>query len=69
MSLNLNDAALASAFPRNFGSVVKRRSSGNRVVALQYALGRLGFLEDLCDGSFGPITEAALKAFPRLGAI
>jgi len=65
MSLNLKDAALASAYPRTFGSVVKRRSSGNRVVALQYALGRLGFLKDLCDGSFGPITESALKAFQR----
>lgn len=65
MSLNLQDSALASAFPRNFGSEIKRRSSGNRVVAVQYALGRLGFLRDLCDGSFGPITESALKAFQR----
>ena len=65
MSLNLKDAALASAFPTNFGSVVKRRSSGNRVVAVQYALGRLGYLKDLCDGSFGPITESAVKAFQR----
>lgn len=65
MSLNLQDGALASAFPRSFGSEIKRRSSGNRVVAVQYALGRLGFLKDLCDGSFGPITEAALKSFQR----
>lgn len=65
MSLNLKDNALARAFPQNFGSVVKRRSSGNRVVALQYALGRLGHLRGLCDGSFGPITEAAVKSFQR----
>ena len=65
MSLNLKDNALARAFPQNFGSVVKRRSSGNRVVALQYSLGRLGHLKDLCDGSFGPITEAAVKSFQR----
>ena len=65
MSLNLKDSALSSAFPQSFGSVVKRRSSGNRVVALQYALGRLGHLRDLCDGSFGPITEAAVKSFQR----
>ncbi|MGB1311845.1 MAG: peptidoglycan-binding domain-containing protein, partial [Leucothrix sp.] len=65
MSLNLTDTALAKAFPRNFGSAIKRGSSGNRVVALQYALGRLGFLTDLCDGKFGPLTEAALMAFQR----
>jgi len=65
MSLNLKDTALASVFGANFDGVVERRSSGNRVVAIQYALGRLGYLEDLCDGSFGPITESALKAFQR----
>jgi len=65
MSLNLKDTALDKAFPDNFSGTIKRGSRGNTVVATQYALGRLGHLTDLCDGSFGPITEAAVKSFQR----
>ena len=63
MSIRFKDNALAKAFPSNFASFVRRGARGNQVVAAQYALGRLGYLDDLCDGSFGPITERAVRAF------
>ena len=63
MSIRFKDSALAKAFPSNFASFVRRGARGNQVVAAQYALGRLGYLNDLCDGSFGPITERAVRAF------
>ena len=63
MSIRFKDNALAKAFPSNFASFVRRGARGNQVVAVQYALGRLGYLDDLCDGSFGPITERAVRAF------
>ncbi|WP_245929761.1 peptidoglycan-binding protein [Leucothrix pacifica] len=63
MSISFKDTALAKAIPSNFASFIRRGARGNQVVAVQYALGRLGYLDDLCDGSFGPITERAVRAF------
>ena len=63
MSIQFKDAALAKAIPSNFASFISRGARGNKVVAVQYALGRLGYLDDLCDGSFGPITERAVRDF------
>ena len=63
MSIRFKDAALAKAIPSSFASFIRRGARGNQVVAVQYALGRLGYLDDLCDGSFGPITERAVRAF------
>lgn len=72
---NLVDRALAKAFPRGLTSYLARGSAGTGVVAVQYALGRLGFLRSLCDGSFGGMTELALinfqnsKALPATGIV
>lgn len=63
MSIRFKDRALATAIPSGFASFIRRGARGNKVVAVQYALGRLGYLDDLCDGSFGPITERAVRAF------
>lgn len=57
------DQALAKAFPRGLSGTLARGSSGTGVVAIQYALGRLGYLRYLCDGSFGGMTELALINF------
>lgn len=59
----LKDKALANGFPNGLRADLKRGASGNAVVAVQYALGRLGYLNDLVDGSFGGLTEKALQAF------
>lgn len=59
----LRDTALAKGFPNGLRAEIKRGASGSAVVAVQYALGRLGYLKDLCDGAFGGNTEQALKAF------
>lgn len=63
MSIRFKDSALAKAIPSSFASFIRRGARGNQVVAIQYALGRLGYLDDLCDGGFGPITERAVRAF------
>ena len=57
------DNALRNAFGSNFNGTVKRGNKGNKVVAVQYALGRLGHLHYICDGSFGRLTEAAVRSF------
>jgi len=44
-------------------SPVRRGASGSAVVALQWALARLGHYGSLVDGAFGPRTDAALRAF------
>lgn len=62
-STHLADRALAKAFPRGLSANLGRGSSGTGVVAIQYALGRLNYLQALCDGSFGGITEQALLKF------
>jgi peptidoglycan hydrolase-like protein with peptidoglycan-binding domain len=59
----LRDKALANGFPNGLRAELKRGASGNAVVAIQYTLGRLGYLKGLCDGAFGGMTEQALKAF------
>ena len=62
-SIHLLDRALANAFPRGLTANLGRGSSGTGVVAVQYTLGRLGYLQALCDGSFGELTEQALLNF------
>ncbi len=63
------DNALAAAFPRGFSGQLANGAAGNSVVAVQYALGRLGYLHDLCDGQFGGLTEQAIKAFQTQHAL
>jgi len=71
------DAAIAAAFPRGFAgaSTVASGARGDAVVAIQYALGRLGHLHDVVDGRFGPKSASAVKAFqkgaglPETGAV
>lgn len=62
------DAALRKAFPSGLNGEIARGANGTTVVALQYALGRLGYLHDLCDGKFGGNTENAVKAFQTANA-
>ena len=57
------DAALAKAFGSGFSGVVAAGARGDRVVAAQYALGRLGFFHTPVDGGFGPKTADAVRAF------
>lgn len=45
------------------GATLRRGASGSQVVALQQALARAGFDPGGVDGSFGPKTERAVKAF------
>lgn len=61
----LQDAALKNAFPSGFDKIIKKDSKGTQVVAIQYALGRLGHLHDLCDGDFGRKTQRALISFQK----
>ena len=62
---DLQDAALKNAFPSGFESIIKRGSKGTQVIAIQYALGRLGHLKDLCDGDFGRKTQRAVISFQK----
>ena len=62
-SLALADKALAAAFPGGAGLPVSVGATGPRATAIQYALGRLGFLHDLADGVFGPKTRSAVRSF------
>lgn len=57
------DLALRNAFPNGLAGEMARGANGAGVVAVQYGLGRLGYLHDLCDGKFGGNTETAVKAF------
>jgi peptidoglycan hydrolase-like protein with peptidoglycan-binding domain len=57
------DAAISKTFADNFNGEIKRGDGGDKVVAIQYALGRLGHLRDVCDGNFGGKTLAAVKSF------
>jgi peptidoglycan hydrolase-like protein with peptidoglycan-binding domain len=61
----LADPALHSAFPSGLAASLRSGARGPQVVAVQYALGRLGYLTSLADGSFGPATAAAVAAFQR----
>lgn len=59
----LRDVALANAFGTTARFPIQNGNRGPQVVALQYALGRLGWLLSTIDGSFGNITKAAVQAF------
>ncbi len=61
----LRDAALARAFASGLPTPLTRGATGVRVIALQYALGRLGHLTAIADGQLGPRTADALRAFQR----
>ncbi|MBU0655266.1 MAG: peptidoglycan-binding protein [Gammaproteobacteria bacterium] len=63
------DPAIRKAFPNGLQGEMARGASGTTVVAVQYALGRLGYLHDLCDGKFGGNTENAVKAFQTSVAV
>lgn len=59
----IRDTAFRRAFPKGFRGIFKRGSRGKQVVAIQYALGRLGYLEDSCDGVYGKLSTAAVRKF------
>src|SRR5690349_10995985 len=55
--------------PNISGGMLQRGSKGPEVLALQKALAAAGFNPQGLDGSFGPKTEAALRAFQRAARI
>ncbi len=55
--------------PPTSGGMLQRGSKGPDVLALQKALLAAGFNPQGLDGSFGPKTEAALRAFQRAAGI
>ncbi|MDP3502652.1 MAG: peptidoglycan-binding domain-containing protein [Myxococcales bacterium] len=57
------DAALKNAFAAPDSLPLARRQNGDRTVAVQYALARLGVDVGAVDGKFGPGTERAVKTF------
>lgn len=59
----IKDTAFRRAFPKGFSGIFKRGSQGKQVVAIQYALGRLGYLKDSCDGFYGKLSTVAVRAF------
>jgi peptidoglycan hydrolase-like protein with peptidoglycan-binding domain len=59
----LRDKALARAFPGGMTTSLTRGAQGTPVLAVQYALGRLGIFNASADSSFGPKTAAAVTAF------
>lgn len=59
------DPALTSAFPGGLAAPLAQGARGTPVVAVQYALARLGHLPSLVDGAFGPKTAASVAAFQR----
>lgn len=59
----LVDAALKTAFAAPGSFPLARGARGDRAVAVQYGLARLGFVVGTVDGQFGPGTERAVKAF------
>jgi len=62
-TLYLRDTALSQAFPAGLSTDLARGERGLDVVALQYALGRLGHLNDQADGIYGRLTAAGVEAF------
>jgi peptidoglycan hydrolase-like protein with peptidoglycan-binding domain len=62
-ALVLKDAALKSTFSTAGSVPLARGTNGDRAVAVQYALARLGLEVGTVDGKFGPGTERAVKAF------
>ncbi len=61
--IKFKDSALRNSFNKNFEGEIKRGNRGDKVVAIQYALGRLGYLEYVCDGDFGGLTLTAVQSF------
>lgn len=59
----LADSALKTAFAAADSLPLARGTNGDRAVAVQYGLARLGFPVGTVDGKFGPGTERAVKAF------
>ncbi len=57
------DAALKTAFAGPGSLPLARGTTGDRAVAVQYGLARLGYAVGSVDGQFGPGTERAVKAF------
>lgn len=57
------DLALAAAFPNPNDATIDGDAAERRATAVQYALGRLGFFKIRVDGSFGPMSRAALESF------
>lgn len=57
------DSAIKKTFTAHFNGKIKQGDNGDKVVAIQYALGRLGYLDYLCDGNFGRLTQAAVQSF------
>ena len=64
---NSDADALVRQFQRVQGqsAVLQKGSSGPEVEQLQHRLQKLGFYEVTPDGTFGPITEAAVSEFQR----
>ncbi|MCK5917455.1 MAG: peptidoglycan-binding protein [Cocleimonas sp.] len=62
-STEFKDAAISKTFANNFNGEIKGGDSGDKVVAIQYALGRLGHLDYVCDGDFGGRTLTAVQSF------
>jgi peptidoglycan hydrolase-like protein with peptidoglycan-binding domain len=60
----LRDAALVNGMGTP-PPTLAQGSAGRPVVALQYALGRLGLLDDLADGSYGRRTRSAVESLQR----
>lgn len=49
--------------------VLKKGMKGNDVKTLQTALKNLGFFSDTANGVYGPVTEAAVKAFQKVNGL
>ena len=64
-SMQLKDNALKAALPNGLSTDLVRGSKNTAVVAVQYALGRLGYLKGKADGSFGGMTQAAVEDFQQ----
>lgn len=65
-SSEFKDAAIRNTFSKDFSGEMTRGDEGNKVVAIQYALGRLGHLDYVCDGDFGGKTVAAVQSFQQV---
>jgi peptidoglycan hydrolase-like protein with peptidoglycan-binding domain len=57
------------SYPTTAAGMLRQGSKGPEVLALQKALAAAGFNPHGLDGSFGPKTEAALRAFQRAAGI
>jgi len=62
-SHSFHDQAIRASFPSDFNGSIKIGSRGDKVVAIQYALGRLGHLKSICDGTFGAGTQKSVESY------